>query len=618
MNLKFLCGLVALAFAGSALATAPLQVNDTPNYFTVPGGPPPVYDVTAFQNNSIFSVSYSVYTPYPELYETMNTLFYTNNDTMIANSPISTNGFFSSFGCGYRFDHQTTNVISHGPADTFYNPGTIRCNSTNDGNNLFGFGGFNFFFLESLGECLVTATNIQNSGEIIVGPEGLIQLNGSNVDLSYGTLSIEQPLSAASLIGNSFNLGQTLPGVTASGATGTDTNADWVPSASLTPTTATNSEPFQYQFALTNSQAYFHFDQLDSTDVVVRAVFVQDTSVDVSYLVYFGQNIVGSGSATVEWMGAHQDPASGQIQGSYLYLNDDYLLGASTNVLIINGVPDNFTLLESPTQIALTGQTPGGFPAGFAFTPTGGITNPYSYLNAQFLSSTVPTNSSGFNPSGALTNLPGRIFVTANSDFNLANAQISGQNYMSLYAPHQFDGSPGAHIVSPYSDINVGVTNGFLTVSNLIAAGVPTFSGNLVAWSTRWTNTDINGINYDYRVMMVGSSFAPVSQSWIQGLTLHGTNSLVISDVMNVFKSINIDAQNLTLTTNVYGNGATSPDGELNWDNLITFGPTQIPNVLWLTNNGAIRAGGIDIFGTSTVKYGAFITRVFIILASAW
>jgi len=44
---------------------------------------------------------------------------------------------------------------------------------------------------------------------------------------------------------------------------------------------------------------------------------------------------------------------------------------------------------------------------------------------------------------------------------------------------------------------------------------------------------------------------------------VHATNSLVINDVLNVFGSLFIDAQNLTVATNGCGNGATSIDGEL-------------------------------------------------------
>ena len=51
-------------------------------------------------------------------------------------------------------------------------------------------------------------------------------------------------------------------------------------------------------------------------------------------------------------------------------------------------------------------------------------------------------------------------------------AQISGENYLQLRSPVQFNGSVGAQIFSPYSDINLGVTNGFMTVTNLVEPSI--------------------------------------------------------------------------------------------------------------------------------------------------
>jgi hypothetical protein len=234
------------------------------------------------------------------------------------------------------------------------------------------------------------------------------------------------------------------------------------------------------------------------------------------------------------------------------------------------------------------------------------ITNPYSYFDGQLIVTTTPTNATPTNPGGALTNLPGRIQITASNELNLGLAIISGQNYMSLWAPKQFDGSVGAQIAAPYSDINLGVTNGFLVITNLLESALPNWSGFVAAWSTRWLTTvsnTLDGTNFftvtnDYRVLIVRSSqLMPVTAPQVQNLRLHATNSLLITDVLNVFGSLFIDAQNLTLTTNGCGNGATSLDGELNLVSSAILWQSALPNVRNLTNNGAIRTKNLAVFG---------------------
>jgi hypothetical protein len=177
---------------------------------------------------------------------------------------------------------------------------------------------------------------------------------------------------------------------------------------------------------------------------------------------------------------------------------------------------------------------------------------------------------------------------------------------MSLWAPKQFDGSVGAQIAAPYSDINLGVTNGFLVITNLLESALPNWSGFVAAWSTRWLTTvsnTLDGTNFftvtnDYRVLIVRSSqLMPVTAPQVQNLRLHATNSLLITDVLNVFGSLFIDAQNLTLTTNGCGNGATSLDGELNLVSSAILWQSALPNVRNLTNNGAIRTKNLAVFG---------------------
>ncbi len=604
---KFFSVLPCLLLARAVLATDPLYQNYAVLNYNVGGlnpAPPPQINAAIFDNENTFNVNYFVYSPNPAFYETWNTVNYTNNGTMTVNAPILVSipgGYVMegvTFGCGFKFDKQPT-TGGRTMAGMFYNPGTIRCNSFLDGNGLFYYGGLTeFSTLGTLGECLVSATNIVNPGTIQVGVNSLIQFGGQNVDLTRGTLTVENLQSI--FLGNSVGVYSTVYGF------GTDTNYDWDPSVALTATTAYSSWPFIID--LNHSKAYFDF-RFPATNLnVIRAVFLQDTSVNlITNRVYIEPSVNGSsivfapGAAHVEWVGTVNDPTACSTTTNYLYLTDDYVLGASTNVAMAEGTPDNFTFVTSTTPL-LSGPVAAGF---YNVFPSGAITNPYAFFDGQLVSTTVPTNITPANPSGAITNLPGRIQITASNELNLNLVSISGQNYMSLLATNQFDGSIGARIAAPYSDINLGVTNGLLTVTNLLLSAIPNWNGNVAAWSTRWLAPITNTIGTnsfiatnDFRVLIVSSSqLTPVTAPQVRNLTLHATNSLLITDVLNVYGSLYIDSQNLMLTTNGCGNGATSLEGELNLVSSAIVWSSALPNVRNLTNNGAIRTKNLVVFG---------------------
>ena len=559
LQLSFVGLLFALARVVSA-ADAVYQ-NDAIVNYPLYDTYPPVIDATNFVNNNSFTINFTTIPLMQSFYETSDTIYYTNNGTMEANT-------------GFTFDTQSTVTGLRTMAGNFINPGTVSCASVNNTGDPFG-GQFGLF---GLAQCLVNATNIVNSGTLDVGVGGLLQVTGQNLDLTHGALFVE---------GAGAN-------VSGSGVFGLNTNF-WDPNAFLGPNTAESAfipiPPFF--LLLTNSTAYIDIASPGASNNIIRAVFIQDNSgSNVSYNVYFG-NVnqgAGIGGATVEWIGAYQDSASGNDFNSYLYLNNNYLRSVATNVTLINGYPDNLTFTETSAPLPIGNPAPAGFQNVF---PPGSITNRYSFGNVDLISTTVSTNTI---PNHSITNLPGRIQITASKDLNLAFAQITGPNYMSVVATNQFDGSAGATIESPYTDFNLGVTNGFMTVSNLAAPQIPNWSGNVQAWSTRWLAV-VGGVTNDYRVLIVGSQLKPTTRAQVQDLILHCTNSLVLSDTMNIMRTLSIDAQNLTLLTNGPGVGATSLDGELNFSTSAILWQSSLPNLRNLTNNGAIRTLNLANFG---------------------
>ncbi|MGO8743817.1 MAG: hypothetical protein ACLQUR_15645 [Limisphaerales bacterium] len=575
------CALLGLLLARAALGTDALYENDA--IITYPGtvSYPPTIDATNFVNTGTFSIN-----DLSEPYETWNTINYTNSGLM-------------SSDVGFVFDTQTTGG-SHLMAGSFYNANEVDCG---------------YYFV-------AWATNIMNPGTVNVpgifttvnpgtgatGLVGLMQFTGQKVDLSGSTL-----ISAG---GQGFAQAVGLYGLT-----GADTNSDWDATIDLGPTYAYPAWPVSflppppYGFGFPNlplnTTPYFNFAAVGTNLNIIRSVFIQDASPNVSYYVYFDTaNLgLGGGNVTVEWRGGYVDLATGNPATNYLYLNDNYIESVATNDAIFNGIPENFAFSESPTPQIFLAPTAPGF---FNVFSSGFVSNRFAYVSAQLIATSAGTNSI---PNGAVTNLPSRIQIGASNELNLALAQIIQPDYLSLQSPHQFDGNTGAQIAAPFSDLNLGVTNGYLAITNLLPQSFPVWCGTVQAWSTRWlvTVTNIVGTNAvavtnDYRVLLVASQLTPTLAAQVQNLILHGTNT-IISDAFNVIRTLSIDAQSLTLTTNVPGNGATSVEGELNLESPNILWPGSLPNLRWLTNNGAISTLNLTYFGSSALPYGAFVNR---------
>jgi hypothetical protein len=608
----WLCGLLLLSLAYTASAASDTYQNDSVVDVTIPPQSMPTIDATNFVNNNSFTITFTAPAQgaNTETFESEDTLNYTNNGLMVANSSYLTNvyGFplNVSPGCGFLFDHYSTSTHQQTMSRSFNNAGTIRANSLVDILANATFGG-------TVGKCTVSASNIVNSGTMQLGFNSLIQLTGQDIDLTRGILGIE---------GFSTILG-------VDSGVGTDTNQDWHPSIDLTSSTAAGSEPVTFppssfppafqalsrMTPLTNSTPYFLLTP-GVSNVVVRAIFIQNQLTNnVSAKIYWANApfVPNSGGFfNIEWDGTYYDPSTGLLTTNFLYLNASADFSAPFLPFVNAGIPNNFTFFPFNQELFFTPPATPGFPAG-VFQPFGAIaTNDYSYVNAQFIDSTVATNASVINPSGALTNLPGRIQIIANHSMDMSLAQIAGLNYMSLASTNQFNGAAGAQISSPFSDINLGVTNGFLSISNVLEPVLVDWKGNVQAWASHWIYVDPTGFTNDYRVILINSTLSPTTPAEIQNLRLHGTN-LVISDALNSFGTVSIDAQNLTLTTNVDTPGA--PDGELTIRNPTIAWSTALPNLRNITNSGLINVANANPvnFGTAVSPYGAFINhgRVF-------
>jgi hypothetical protein len=640
MRWPLLCGLLGFALAPAALATDPLYDNEYPAYYTDPAGAypvPPTIDASNFLNNSTFEVTYENINLNTTFFETWNTLNYTNNGTMICDM-------------GFQFDTQTSSPFyPHVPADNFFNPGTVRCGSILDyGAVLSTESAYGLY-----PQAIVSAANIQISGggSVVVGQGGLIQLTGQSVELSQGVLTLEgggagsvQLISPFSLSPNDYS------------GYGVDTNAEWNPTNALTATTALPSEvrignttpatwewpfgnglpfPTPVQSPLLNTTPYevqtipAPNGQPVTNDVIYRYVFVQNTFPGVTANVYIDQNVAnvpGAGAGTVELVGSYVNPMTGLPASNYLYVRDDYALGASANPGYVNGIPGNFTFTLSTVSLA-TAAPLAPNPSFYPF-PNLSISNSYSFADVQCVPTSVPTNSPSKSVTNYLAILPSRIQIFATSNLDLSQAQISGENFVSVAAPNQLNGSAGAAISSAYSDINIGVTNGSLMATNLLEPLVPAWSGTVQAWSTRFINlitnstivfsnglpvsTNSYAITNDYRVLIVASQANPTTPTEVWNMALNATNSIIISDDFNILNSLYMNCVSLTLTTNAPG--APVPYGELNLQGGAVNWAASTPFLRYLTNDGDILLqtsgpNSLGVFGSPSAPYGALINN---------
>src|SRR5207244_1809505 len=148
---------------------------------------------------------------------------------------------------------------------------------------------------------------------------------------------------------------------------------------------------------------------------------------------------------------------------------------------------------------------------------------------------------------------------------DLSRAHISSLNYLLLKATNHFAGSSRAQISSPYTDLNLRSTNGLLAVTNVISPLIHRPEGIIDCFSARWTN-EVAGITNAFHVLFVDAKSSSAFPSHAQTVVLRATNmisggldSIVISDILNITRSLLLDATAITLTTN--SPGAANPFG---------------------------------------------------------
>jgi hypothetical protein len=559
---------------------------------------PPVIDAVNFVNNGEFDVF--TITPF----RTSSTLNFTNRGTMNG-SP------------GFDFRTFPASVGQVRIANSFYNAN----NSVINCSGLFAttFGTLTVGNLTGTSQLNVGATNIFNPGTITMDASSLLRLNGDNLNLSRGEITMNNSFS---FFGSIFNGGFFFNSGILDGYWGTGSGANgniFFPGGFFnnppffTPASAINFRNYQpgiQQLVLNpNTTTVYVNDQfLDPSTRFVQAVYLDNTNSAFTTSVYFDPSGIG-----VQWEWTNIDFVTGVLTNNFLNLVDTLAEPengpAPVNLLIDGAFGTKPTYIPSNYSFNYPGIDFGqfllpataGLPAGTFFNVL--TTNTYTAYEAIFSAATVLP---GDAIRSDVTNLQGRIEIIARKNLDLTLSRITALNSLILQATNNFAGNKGGKTEAPFYEISLRATNGSLTISNLVPETLPHLQGTCDLWSGRWTNI-VAGVSNIYHVLVVQSHLSPTTKPIIQNLNLRSAKDLVISDQLRVTRGTLLTATNITFTTNT--DGARSTVGSLTLMSETNLWSSDTPRCQNLTNWGHITTLNSVFFGGS--RGSPFYNRTF-------
>ncbi len=584
--LSVIAGLLLVPAVSHGAAATPVYHNSGVVSATYPEIGPRI-DATTFINSGSFGISnyfdfyifgtrQNLYWYWEYPYETWNTLNYTNYGIM-AGLP------------GFRFDYKSTapeGLLWQLPAANFFNGHSVN------GTNTLIFGDM---------ELYVKATNIVNTGSLIIGSAGYMRLDGNNVDLSRGFLGVQQESEVQFGSGtNSYATPQ--PGVQDE-YWGTGTNAL---TATFTPTYVSSSfspvtmfDGFYYMntmyaFQITNDiTAYVNVAQRGVSNYFVDILVLGHHNPDISAAVRFDQ-LDGPSTKAVRWESVMND-VNDLPYTNRLYLvtepvgNPEYLVmryGSPTTYR-----PANYRIYgEYPFWDFMTEMPPSVLdPALFIGTNQPQVR--YSAYGAEITAE--PFRIDPALSGATYSNLAGRIEITAKDVLDLTDTRISGAGYLSVDCPKHFVGNEGAFIDVPFLSMNLASTNNLMKIDGLVAPAVRKIVGDLEVWSGAWTNASAIGI-LTYNVVIVENRFQAGISSKFTELGLKAAE-LEISDPLYVQGDLLVDAERVT----IHGEGTRT--GGIHLLNSDLIWSANFPSLLYLTNWGSITSSNTLFFGKGPV-----------------
>jgi hypothetical protein len=546
-----------------------------------------------------------------DLFETQSTQYLTNQSS----------GDFWGYP-GFRFDYAS--ATGRSPSINFINKGLIEAFGA--GGSL---GGVSIGLVDgSLGPMgylsgsyiLVSSDNIQNPGLMTTDEQGLIRLEGRNVDLTRGGMRAGQAAEEAvfgenrgSFDGTNYN---NVAGIVDSRPSRVATNT--VRIAQLD--SPAGFAPFAYTNAITES------------NFTVQVIYVSTNGVDSNILAsvrfappdstmhaeYFQPDVINDGMIGVVQLGmTNLDIITGKPFTNFVYVLDTAAMaGAQTNWSLMTNISTLPQVGTRPVSFEVTRTTPMEWRAG--------TTNNTIYTNTLLVNpayaNTAVTNFLGVynfevgipiaqgNVAGGQdsiygsyfsiyevgiqepTNWPGRVEIDA-STLILDRARIRAESMIGLKAD-KLVYKEDPLLDAPHLYLDLGTDTGLLVVSNLVAQSVKRMAGSVSVETHIYTNQ-----------LLVAVTNAPEGE----GEPTIETNALDVkthvllvdytqlkADAVVAADEVRFRGKNVDLYDRINANHSLVIDslglrnaGEINvFDRLDSLGAPNFPRMKYLTNLG--------------------------------
>ena len=600
MKRVFCLAVGGVVFVASALAQTDPDTQPIPlyeNYAIIQDSPAPEIDALAFANYGVFDVSGPSIVPY----DFQNVRHFTNSGSMIGNS-------------GFRFDTEFRDRPRQ-PAEDFVNKATGT--------------------IQGSVYLLVSATNLVNEGLMSAGPNGLVRLEGKNVNLTRSGLQVE-PLGVDTgtcfpleydpfVVTNEFYGDPSI--IDAYANIGTNGMAvDRLISLNPDGTVSVNAP--QPVGNLPSAKAYLRTNAPTATNLTVQAVFVQGHDADVTFDVKFADDgPVGNNPPflvpIIKISTTESNVVTGQDLRKSVYLIDrlaaEKVVGAETNLVFYTNTVAG-TLVPSP--LFVTRDAPCEFDSALG---TNAIVRANLFFNQSF-SNTFVTNvnasyianvqaTAGQPPAvtgSTLSNLASRLEIRAET-LDLTKTRMRADGIVKIVTDNLIT-STGAVVAVANLSYDLNARGHELLIKDLSVPQIRVFDGTIAAWTGYWTNqtgstvtnigpdpndptitvTNIatNTVDILYHALFVDNRMTSVGIVAVNDMTLRGTN-VVFGDQMTVNEAFTVYSDTFTMAQDgslqlpgavLTGLGTGIGRGVDSWTG------TNVPNLMILTNLGTIVA----------------------------
>ncbi len=386
----------------------------------------------------------------------------------------------------------------------------------------------------------VEATNILNQGTVTVGADGLLQVTGTNVNLSRGAAGVQSIDNSASIfsVNDSPANGQFVPATAVTDNYWAQTNANFRVDGLISEDGIVTTPPHTVQ-AVAAAGGYINQNNVvlslgsyysDAISNVLRYASVTVTNIDggiTNFLV--PSNIVQqavfanvapddfSTVVTIDFVPTTlptnnyfstlvtafipvTNVLTGQSEYSQIYFQDT-LAGEQDRGLLVNylttlgglGVtttlrPRAYILSRAQQQVGFGGNAL--IDSGFFYRPnfaTNRVDGAFAAYSGRLDNIVLRPPILPGIPAESVTNFSGRIEVRSDS-LDMTRARIRGEGLVLLQTRHLV-GSSNAAVDCENLSLDLGSTNGLLRIQDITKTSVGRVRGDVFAWSAQWSNS---------------------------------------------------------------------------------------------------------------------------------